>query len=122
MKIINQNGYSKDELRSWRVIVYRNLIESIQTLLQALTDLELKFDNQLNNVCAFFCILTPCFNNLVLLKEFAIHAKNYKFPGDNRTPLKITFIEAVESIWADPASKYCVTEKSSCFYLMDSAP
>jgi hypothetical protein len=50
MKIINQNGYSKDELRSWRIIVYRNLIESAQTLLKAMTDLGLNFDNQLNNV------------------------------------------------------------------------
>lgn len=50
MKIINQNGYSKDELRSWRVIVYRNLIESAQTLIQAMTDLGLLFDNSSNNV------------------------------------------------------------------------
>jgi guanine nucleotide-binding protein G(i) subunit alpha len=50
MKIINQNGYSKDELRSWRVIVYRNLIESAQTLIQAMTDLGLSFDNSSNNV------------------------------------------------------------------------
>lgn len=50
MKIINQNGYSKDELRSWRIIVYRNLIESIQTLIQAMSKLDLHFENTVNNV------------------------------------------------------------------------
>lgn len=50
MKIINQNGYSKDELRSWRTIVYKNLIESAQTLEQAIRTFDLKFDNSVNNV------------------------------------------------------------------------
>lgn len=54
MKIINQNGYSKNELRSWKIIVYRNLIESAQTLLQAMTDLGLSFENSLNNVSGYF--------------------------------------------------------------------
>jgi guanine nucleotide-binding protein subunit alpha len=50
MKIINQNGYSKNELRSWKIIVYRNLIESAQTLLRAMKNLDIPFENSANNV------------------------------------------------------------------------
>lgn len=67
MKIINQNGYSKEELRSWRVIVYRNLIESAQTLVQAMTNLNVAFKNSSNNV-----IILPTkkmTNRSILLKK-----------------------------------------------------
>lgn len=50
MKIINQNGYTKEELRSWKTIVYKNLIESAQTLVQAISTFDLKYENSLNNV------------------------------------------------------------------------
>jgi guanine nucleotide-binding protein G(i) subunit alpha len=50
MKIINQNGYTKDELKSWRIIEYRNLIELAQTLVQAIRNLRLSFDDADNNV------------------------------------------------------------------------
>ena len=50
MKIINQNGYSTDELRSWRIIVYRNIIESAQALVQAIQNFELTFDKNENSV------------------------------------------------------------------------
>lgn len=50
MKIINQNGYTKEELRSWKTIVYRNLIESAQAVVQAITAFDLTFENSSNNV------------------------------------------------------------------------
>ncbi|KAL9543482.1 G protein alpha subunit [Mucor atramentarius] len=103
MKIINQNGYTKDELRSWRTIVYQNLIQSAQALVQAILAFDLKFDNSQNN-------------------EYAIIIKNYKFSGDSRAALDISLIEAIESVWADATTKFCVVEKASEFYLMDSAP
>ncbi|KAG1079273.1 hypothetical protein G6F42_023851 [Rhizopus arrhizus] len=103
MKIINQNGYTKDELRSWRTIVYQNLIQSAQALVQAILAFDLKFDNGLNN-------------------EYAIVIKNYKFSGDSRAALDVSLIEAIESVWADATTKFCVVEKASEFYLMDSAP
>ncbi|CEP13691.1 hypothetical protein [Parasitella parasitica] len=103
MKIINQNGYTKEELRSWRSIVYRNLIESAQALVQAISKLDLKFENNKNN-------------------EYAMIIKSYKFLGDSRTPLESSIIQAIESIWADTTTKFCVLDKASEFYLMDSAP
>lgn len=48
--------------------------------------------------------------------------KNYKFSGDSRVVLDASLIEAIESIWADTTTKFCVEDKASEFYLMDSAP
>jgi hypothetical protein len=48
--------------------------------------------------------------------------KNYKFPGDSKTELGLSMIQAVENIWADPNTKMCVQDRASEFYLMDSAP
>lgn len=50
MKIINQNGYTKQELFSWRIIVYRNIVESAQALSQAILDLSLEFEFPENTV------------------------------------------------------------------------
>ena len=48
--------------------------------------------------------------------------ENYKFLGDSRTPLDDFVIQAIESIWIDNTTKFCLVDKSSEFYLMDSAP
>ncbi|KAK4519268.1 uncharacterized protein ATC70_009500 [Mucor velutinosus] len=103
MKIINQNGYTKDELQSWRTIVYKNLVESAQTLVQAILTFDLKFDNGVNN-------------------EKTMIIKSYKFSGDSRIILDASLIEAIESVWADTTTKFCIEDKASEFYLMDSAP
>lgn len=50
MKIINLNGYSEDELFTWRATVYRNVVESAQTIVQAILDLDLTFERPELNV------------------------------------------------------------------------
>lgn len=50
MKIINQNGYTREELFSWRVIVYRNIVESAQALAQAIADFNMTFESPENAV------------------------------------------------------------------------
>ena len=50
MKIINQNGYTKQELFTWRVIVYRNIVESAQALTKAIFNFRLGFKLDENNV------------------------------------------------------------------------
>jgi guanine nucleotide-binding protein subunit alpha len=44
MKIINLNGYSSDELFAWRATVYRNVVESAQALIQAMTKLGVNYE------------------------------------------------------------------------------
>lgn len=36
MKIIHQSGYTKEELFTWRSIVYKNVLESAQVLVLAI--------------------------------------------------------------------------------------
>lgn len=50
MKIINLNGYSNDELFTWRATVYRNVVESAQTIVQAVRDSGLTFERSELNV------------------------------------------------------------------------
>lgn len=50
MKIIHQDGYSTDELLSWRLCVYKNLIESAKDLITATEKIQVQFENPHNKV------------------------------------------------------------------------
>jgi guanine nucleotide-binding protein subunit alpha len=50
MKIIHQNGYTKEELHTWRPTVYKNLIQSIKTLVTAANKLGIQFHEPRNEV------------------------------------------------------------------------
>jgi guanine nucleotide-binding protein subunit alpha len=50
MKIINLNGYSEEELFTWRATVYRNVVESAQTIVQAILDMDKTFEKPELNV------------------------------------------------------------------------
>lgn len=50
MKIINLNGYSSDELFTWRATVYRNVVESSQTIAQFILDAGHLFETSELNV------------------------------------------------------------------------
>ena len=51
MKIIHQNGYSRDELEAFRGTVYDNLINSAKDLVTALTFLKIDVVDPSNVVC-----------------------------------------------------------------------
>ncbi|ORY89951.1 guanine nucleotide binding protein, alpha subunit, partial [Syncephalastrum racemosum] len=103
MKIINQNGYTKQELFSWRIIVYRNIVESAQALSQAILDLSLQFEFPEN-------------------VENAKRILNYQIPGDPKFELGPDLVEAIATLWTDRTASECVEERRHEFYLMDSAP
>ena len=44
MKVLNQGGYTKDELKGFRPIVHRNVLDGIQTLLRQCEQFELELD------------------------------------------------------------------------------
>jgi guanine nucleotide-binding protein subunit alpha len=46
MKIINMNGYSTEELFTYRSIIYRNVVECAQTLIHAMAKLELSYEKR----------------------------------------------------------------------------
>ncbi|KAI8333096.1 guanine nucleotide binding protein, alpha subunit [Chlamydoabsidia padenii] len=102
MRIIHKQGFNADELLSWRVIVYRNIIESIQTLTQALLSFHMEFDNEDNN-------------------DHARRVLNYKLPGEMKFDLAPDLITSIQKVWQDPIVPQCIEEHGHRFYLMDSA-
>ena len=51
IKIIHQNGYITEELLSYRSTIWRNLVESVVNILDAMDKLEMQFVDQVNKVC-----------------------------------------------------------------------
>jgi guanine nucleotide-binding protein subunit alpha len=98
MKILHQNGYTKEELFNWRVTVYRNLIQSAQAIVNALNQFEYQLQSE-------------------KIEYEAQRIINYRLE-ENIDPL---FIDAVISIWHDPAVTLLLDNKSAEFYLMDNA-
>ncbi|KAJ8662276.1 hypothetical protein O0I10_001969 [Lichtheimia ornata] len=103
MKIINQNGYTQQELFSWRVIVYRNIVESAQALVQAIADFGMTLENADN-------------------EEHARRILGYQVPGDPKFELDDEIVDAIDNFWKDKTVAECVEERRHEFYLMDSAP
>lgn len=56
MKIIHQNGYSQEELKSWKLTIYKNIIESIQAIISAAEKLEYKFETLDDQVLRVYCM------------------------------------------------------------------
>jgi guanine nucleotide-binding protein G(i) subunit alpha len=98
MKILHQNGFTKEELLNWRVTVYRNIIQSAQAVVNALNEFEYRLSNE-------------------KIEYEAQRISEYRLQ-DNFDPL---VIDAVISVWHDPAVTLLLDEKSTEFYLMDSA-
>ncbi|KAI7880854.1 G-protein alpha subunit [Lichtheimia hyalospora FSU 10163] len=100
MKIIHQNGYSTDELETWRPTVYKNLIECAQVLVNGLEKFDYKFQEEKN-------------------MYHAEHVKECHAVGGIVTP---ELSAAISSIWRDDVVAQLLDEKDgSDFYLMDSA-
>ena len=57
MKIIHQNGYTRDELLSFRPLIWKNLLESARDVIQALTKFNLEPITPTNKVHLVFDLL-----------------------------------------------------------------
>jgi len=103
MKIIHQNGYTTDELQVFRLVVYKNLVESAQAVVQAMRKLGVDCTVPANRAHAETII-------------------DFKVPSsDPSFTLNPELATAIEEVWRDPVIAE-VMDHSSEFYLMDSAP
>ena len=50
MKIIHQNGFTREELASWKLVVYRNLVDSAQGIVRAMQRFRIAPVDQANEV------------------------------------------------------------------------
>ncbi|KAF0408695.1 G protein alpha subunit [Gigaspora margarita] len=103
MKIIHQNGYSKEELLHYRTVVYKNLVESAQTVVNAIRKFRLEPKKTMNRVY-FDTILEYCVGS------------------DPTFQLSQEIVEAIDSVWNDPITRELLENNQYQFYLMDSAP
>ncbi|CAG8696030.1 23651_t:CDS:2 [Cetraspora pellucida] len=102
MKIIHQNGYSKEELALYRITVYKNLIDSAQAIVNAIKKFRLEPKKTINRV-------------------YIDRIMEYNVESDPAFQLSPEIVVAIDSVWDDPIIAE-VLEKQNHFYLMDSAP
>ncbi|CAO3644980.1 unnamed protein product [Cunninghamella blakesleeana] len=102
MKVIHQNGYTQEELFTWRTTVFKNVIESAQTLISALSKYNYHFENPQNE------------KNAQLILDYNM--------ADASNPLGSEIVEAISIFWADNIIPKLLDQEGSEFYLMDSAP
>lgn len=101
MKILHQNGYTQEERLKFKPIVYNNIIESLATILQAMSDLNISLDNPERNVDSE--ILFHYVNNAKAKEIFSTELN-----------------EAMKRLWLDEGTQRCFM-RSNEFQISDSA-
>lgn len=101
MKIIHQNGYTRDELLLFKVTIYKNLIDSAQAIVLAMKKFRFEPVESVN-------------------KLYADKILDYRVELDEQIGLHPDVVRSVESLWHDPIIP-AVMDRRSEFYLMDSA-
>lgn len=116
MKLIYQNGYSRDEMMLFRLTIHKNIIDSAQGLVLALRRFQMGPTEEVNREYA------------EMIMEYRLEADTYSTANPAFTSngafdggLSPDFVQAVDSLWHDPIIP-SVLDRSSEFYLMDSAP
>lgn len=102
MKIIHQNGYTRDELGLYRLTIYKNVLDCAKGLITAMRVFDVEPADPENIV------------NSDYLMEYSVDP-------DPHTALDPRVGQAVQAIWKDRSIPQ-VMEHQSEFYLMDSAP
>ena len=101
MKIIHLEGYSADELYTFRPTVFKNLVECAKTVVSAMRQFDIEPMIEENRAYCDFLL-------------------DYTVDLDPRVEIDPKVGDAVQSIWNDPA-KAQLMERQTEFYLMDSA-
>lgn len=50
MRVIHAGGFSKNERKQWRVVIFNNLVNAFQTLIMAMDEHTTDFENDENQV------------------------------------------------------------------------
>lgn len=109
MKIINQNGYSQEELLMYKTTVYKNLIDCAKAVVAALKRFDMHITNDNGDAKALASA------DLELISSATISP-------DPDTVLDHRLTRVVRLLWDSPAVRTMFNERRSEFYIMDSAP
>ncbi|KAF7416209.1 Guanine nucleotide-binding protein alpha-2 subunit [Pleurotus ostreatus] len=104
MKIIHQNGFTKDELESYRPIIYKNVLDSAQAIVLAMRKIGVEPER---------------YSNRALADRIVDH--HLEAPTSSTAALSEDIADAIHQLWQDPIIPKVMDEHSSEFYLMDSA-
>ncbi|TFY75458.1 hypothetical protein EWM64_g8555 [Hericium alpestre] len=101
MKIIHQNGYTTEELLTFRPLIWKNLLESAHAVVGALAKIGLEPSRPANKAS---------------LEKLA----SYELSSDPTFFFSPDIARAIQELWQDPVIPKMM-DHSSEFYLMDSA-
>lgn len=102
MKIIHQNGYSRDELALYRHTIYKNLLDCAKALIGAMRQFEIQAESPQTEQCCS-------------------QIMDYTVDPDPQQSLPPEIGEAIAYLWND-ACIAKIFEHANEFYIMDSAP
>ncbi|KAL4073937.1 guanine nucleotide binding protein, alpha subunit [Scleroderma citrinum] len=101
MKLIHQNGFTYEELMSYRPTIYRNTIHSARSIIVAMRKINVDCMNPLN-------------------RDNADKILDYKVDSSPHFVLSPEIAQAIHELWQDPIIP-TILDHSSEFHLMDSA-
>ncbi|WVO15240.1 guanine nucleotide-binding protein subunit alpha [Cryptococcus depauperatus] len=101
MKIIHQNGYSKEELFEFKSVVHKNVLDSAQALIMAMRKIGVDPEDANN-------------------RSYADRILEYRMDAEVNASLPSDILFNIEALWYDPVIP-SVMDRSSEFYLLDSA-
>ncbi|KAJ1750908.1 Guanine nucleotide-binding protein alpha-2 subunit [Coemansia sp. RSA 1290] len=102
MKIIHQNGYTREELALFRMTIYKNVLDSAQELVVGMQRCQL-FPTDERNL------------------EFVEQIRKLNIEQSLAINITPEFVEGIERLWQDPVIEKLLV-RTNKFYLMDSAP
>jgi guanine nucleotide-binding protein subunit alpha len=102
MKIIHQNGYTREELAQYRLTIYKNVIDCAKAVIGAMKQFDIQLEHEIN-------------------RQYSDYLMEYSVDPNPEKPLEMKVGQAVSSIWHDPCIPKLM-DRSSEFYMMDSAP
>lgn len=109
MKIINQNGYSQEELLMYKTTVYKNLIDCAKAVVAALKRFDMHITNDNGDAQTLASV------DLDLISSATISP-------DPDSVLDHRLTRVVRLLWDSPEVRTMFNERRSEFYIMDSAP
>jgi guanine nucleotide-binding protein G(i) subunit alpha len=109
MKIIHQDGFTPDELLSYRPIIYNNILESAHALITAMEDFAVE------------PVAEPTRLSIPKVLDHYNHRLDLE-EEEGRSGISIPsdVAHAVYQIWQDDTVQHFLENHSSDFYLMDS--
>ncbi|KAM3587246.1 hypothetical protein VKS41_002282 [Umbelopsis sp. WA50703] len=99
MRLIHAAGFSASEKEAYRIVIFDNIVSSMQTMLEAMDILKIEMENQ-NNMA-----------HIPLFQDFPVIKKGQPYPDAYRGPLK--------QLWHDKGVQQAY-EKGNTFALNDN--